>query len=758
MSKVIVNREKIKEYLDWYSSLSFQQADEEYKRVNTLIQKNCHLKGVSSATFTPEKRALQRMFQLEFWCSYPVEKSPEYQWPLHIQKIVKEYNDFFDFAQMYSLSIQAGDWFDGEYAFLHIGNSEKGIIILFPERYLELEHEPDYSNMTPNEVRAMLGIGKEGTEQAYDAKFLPADAQSAMTPFSARKNLSEQEEQLKRLNEEIEKVKNAQTGELADLNAKIEALQKELSEKKAALMEQLQEKLWEMKQIRDKMELQIFLLDSQIYAIECYGGEVVKFAQIRSGAPASEDMPLVIHQKLRYLDEEMGKLASLYTIQWNEMDLFELFLKHSPIALDTFAPNEKCVVLVRLSRTGKIVAERTETPYSNLLDRYDYFHGNTVGIIIRNGGNLYLGWTDEKRIHIQDDLIVSQIITTQMPSDEAQPQSEFERRINETNRQHEARKILDGIVSRSFVYNILQGVADKTNILGLPHGVQLSEQSKYVVYSVADNWISNDKYGDFTSIVKRCGQNVAAGDMILTVQRIVPERTWGSPYRAWNNVRGRGDANRTHDCAVSDCTLYPVNLVETDKPEKYVKYERRYKPVVKGESEWRVVKQHADTFDYEREHGRIPDEDIRNVEYYEVPGDRHVYVSVKKTETNWRREEEYIREPRANFELWSDEYINLAFMNSVWLEAVICSKNLGGWRVGGTSVDYAYAIQYLKTAIDYVRKREAEEQKCIEAVDPRITADPAWPVILSEWKMKNNVHRITPYQAKRFVKAQSAEK
>lgn len=155
------------------------------------------------------------MFQLEFWCSHPVEKSPEYQWPLHIQKIVKEYNDFFEFAQMYSLSIQAGDWFDGEYAFLHIGNSEKGIIILFPERYLELEHEPDYSNMTPNEVRAMLGIGKEGTEQAYDAKFLPADAQSAMTPLSARKNLSEQEEQLKRLNEEIEKVKNAQTGELA---------------------------------------------------------------------------------------------------------------------------------------------------------------------------------------------------------------------------------------------------------------------------------------------------------------------------------------------------------------------------------------------------------------------------------------------------------------------------------------------------------------------------------------------------------------
>ena len=758
MRKVIVDKEKLKQYLDWFAGLSFQDGKSEYERLRKLVDKNAPLRGVSSAVWTPVKETLQKTFCLTSYASYPKEETPEYKWPLHVSKTISAYQNFFDFADTYNLPIVAGEWHESEYAFLNIGNSEKGVFVPNPERYFNFEEEPDYSGMTPNEVREVLGIRPAAGSPALDARFLPAAAQDGLTRRTAEKSLNAQEEQLKKLNEEIDKVKNAQTDELAAISAQIAELKRELEEKKSALMEQLQEKLQELQQVRDKMELQIFLLDSQIYAIECYSGVVVKFAQIRSGANASQDTPLVIHQKLRYLDEEMGKLASLYTIQWNEMDLFELFLKHSPTALDTFAPNEKCVVLVRLSRTGKIVAARTETPYSNLLDRYDYFHGNTVGIIIRNGENLYLGWTDEKRIHIQDDLIVSQIITTQMSSDEGRPQSEFEHRINETNRKHEARKLLDGIVSRSFVYNILQGVADKTNILGLPRGVQLSEQSKYVVYSVADNWISNDKYGDFTALIKRCSQNIAAGDTILTVQRVVPERTWGSPYRAWNNVRGRGDANRTHDCAVSDCTLYPVNLVETDKPERHVKYERRYKPVVKGESEWREVKQRADTFDYELKHGRIPAEDIRNVEYYEVPGDKHVYVSVKKTDTNWRREEEYIREPRANFELWSDEYINLTFMNSVWLEAVICSKNLGGWRVGGTSVDYAYAIQYLKTAIDYVRKREAEEQKCIDAVDRNVTLAPSWPVMLSEWKLKNNVHRITPYQAKRFVKAQTAEK
>ena len=100
-----------------------------------------------------------------------------------------------------------------------------------------------------------------------------------------------------------------------------------------------------------KRQGQLYLLDSQIYAIRCYAGEVVTFAQIRQGEKAPVSEPIIVHQKLRFLDEDLGRLASLYNIQWDEIPMFEQFLRHSPLALDTFAPNKRCVMLVRLSRT-----------------------------------------------------------------------------------------------------------------------------------------------------------------------------------------------------------------------------------------------------------------------------------------------------------------------------------------------------------------------------------------------------------------------
>ena len=80
------------------------------------------------------------------------------------------------------------------------------------------------------------------------------------------------------------------------------------------------------------------------------------------------------------------------------------------------------------------------------------------------------------------------------------------------------------------------------------------------------------------------------------------------------------------------------------------------------------------------------------------------------------------------------------------------TKNLGGWTVGGKEVTYAYAIKYIKTALDFIRKREAEEKAHLDAVDSTITQDPDWPLRLSEWKLAKGVRQITPYQAKRFSK------
>ena len=101
------------------------------------------------------------------------------------------------------------------------------------------------------------------------------------------------------------------------------------------------------------MNDQIYLLESQIYAICCYMGETVNFAKIRSGKNAKDTEPVVLYQKLRFLDEEMGRLTSIYGMKESKLKYFEEFLAASPIALETFAPSERCVTLVRLSKTGK---------------------------------------------------------------------------------------------------------------------------------------------------------------------------------------------------------------------------------------------------------------------------------------------------------------------------------------------------------------------------------------------------------------------
>lgn len=130
---------------------------------------------------------------------------------------------------------------------------------------------------------------------------------------------------------------------------------------------------------------------------------------------------------------------------------------------------------------------------------------------------------------------------------------------------------------------------------------------------------------------------------------------------------------------------------------------------------------------------------------------RHIYVSVQKG--NRYSHHDYETDVRVNFELHDGEYINLTYMNSVWLTWVINTKSLGGWTINDHVVNYAYAIRYLNTALDFVRQREVEEKTFIDAIDPSICTDIEWPLMLSKWKLSAGVRKITLHQAKRFVKA-----
>ena len=661
----------------------------------------------------------------DYWLD---EKSTLRYWQEQKQRLVDRARKMASYCASYGQQLYVQEWHDGKFALLHTGNPNNCVVIPHPEQFLDFTPAKDYSTLTPAVLRAQLNASGD------IAAIVPADAGSKLTQQDVQSELDAKISELNGLKQEMEDVKNANVGGLMELKRQMEELQAKMEAKKNEMMAELEARKAEMERMKEQMEGQIYLLSSQIYAIQCYAGEVVKFTKIRDGKNAPDTEPIVIHQKLRFLDEDLGRLSSLYEIQWEKLDLFEEFLKHSPAALDTFAPNERCVMLVRLSRTGKQQGRDDRLPYSNLLTDYEYFHGRTVGIIIRNGENLYLGWTDEDRVHISDDLIISQVIEETSAAPEFK--SDFDRERWERRQKEEKKRVLDGLISRSFIYNILQGVIDNSPILPLPEGVKLNKQSEYVIYSVADKWLADCRFESFTTLVERCNEKVTKGDMLLSVQHLIAEPGYGKHYTgAWENPRGRGDRNRTHDCYVSDCTIYPANLIEFDEPVTMLRYGygNGFTSVTRKESSHLAPGT------------KILEEFVQQT--------RHIYVSVEKSESGYLG-----RTPaRANFEVHDHEFINLTYMNSVWLEWVITNKSLGGWTIQGHPVDYAYAIRYLKTALDFVRKREAQEKELLDAVDTGICKDPDWPVRLSEWKMEKGVRVLTEYQAKRFATAAKKE-
>ena len=661
----------------------------------------------------------------DYWLD---EKSTLRYWQEQKQRLVDRARKMASYCASYGQQLYVQEWHDGKFALLHTGNPNNCVVIPHPEQFLDFTPAKDYSNLTPAALRAQLNASGD------IAAIVPADAGSKLTQQGVQSELDAKASELNGLKQEMEDVKNANVGELVELKRQMEELQAKMEAKKNEMMAELEARKAEMERVKEQMEGQIYLLSSQIYAIQCYAGEVVKFTKIRDGKNAPDTEPIVIHQKLRFLDEDLGRLASLYEIQWEKLDLFEEFLKHSPAALDTFAPNERCVMLVRLSRTGKQQGRDDRLPYSNLLTDYEYFHGRTVGIIIRNGENLYLGWTDEDKVHISDDLIISQVIEETSAAPEFK--SDFDRERWERRQKEEKKRVLDGLISRSFIYNILQGIIDNSPILPLPEGVKLNKQSEYVIYSVADKWLADCRFESFTTLVERCNEKVTKGDMLLSVQHLIAEPGYGKHYTgAWENPRGRGDRNRTHDCYVSDCAIYPANLIEYDEPVVMLRYGY-------GNGFTSVT----------RKEGSHLAPGTKILEEF-VQQTRHIYVSVEKSESGYLG-----RTPaRANFEVHGHEFINLTYMNSVWLEWVITNKSLGGWTIQGHPVDYAYAIRYLKTALDFVRKRESQEKELLDAVDTGICKDPDWPVRLSEWKMEKGVRVLTEYQAKRFATAAKKE-
>jgi hypothetical protein len=530
----------------------------------------------------------------------------------------------------------------------------------------------------------------------------------------------------------VKSQESAQWGEINKLQSDITAIEKELDDKIQALRQEAyiqKQKIERMKtglQVKiEELHTQIFMLETLVYAVECKLGEIVDFIQLKDGDKSSIDTPLVVFQKIRYLDEDLPIFASIYDFEFSDSYMFEELLQNREDIVEYFCPSEKCISFVRVSKTS---THFSTCPEQGILKEYKTYHGKTIGILVRNGNSLYFGWTDEHRILLPDGNVFYTPGTSEIHPDDVKSNGEDliwygeyqgyskgyredeveqipEEVREEVIQEHYDKKQIQyykdkygfegrKVAAKVFIFSIIEGLLDDKKLVEIPEKVSLLSKpssSKYLIFSYADGTLEDNRYGDFSGILDRIKDKNKWGDIILSTTRLSDyPRNSGWGYTGFQ--RSVDGSSRTRDCDISDCTLYTINLIEPANDYHYEQY----------------------------------------------------YVSVKK---DWS---EY--GARSNFQLHTDEFINLTYLNSEWLHYAIMNKKIGSFRINGSIVTYAHAVKYLKTAHQYLKEREITELELIEKYYSNISNNSTWMVELSEWKLLKSVRNITDWQAKRFAK------
>lgn len=656
-------------------------------------------------------------------------------------------NDRYEYCKMFNQSIKLKYVSD---VFYIISITTLNLVVPVSFNCITYKLLNDYSSMGTSELKAIKGDSIINEQSLIKSDVSKNDLKLTENKLDDEKT---------KLHQNIKDIEDCKVDELAKLQEEINQKQAELQRRQQSMLDELERTKSKFAEIKQQLEHQMFMLDTEIYAIRCYTGEVVNFVQLRKGKSCAETEPLVMLQKLRYLDEEMSKIVSFYNIDFGNEKYFEKLIANRDDVFNCFCPANKCVGLVRLKHDNVGYFQNEE--YGNILQEYEIDHANEIGILIRNGENLWVCWTDDDKIDIKDDMFYVPGVST-YTEDEADYHKDEQSSKNE-------------IASRYFIFSILLSamskIDDREPIFTIPEGYNIYSPNDYVIYSTSDGWIEDNRFGTLSDIIDRVNANVKVGDNIITVQHIWPEKynKWGNG--AWENVRGRGDRNITRDASISDKTIYKINCI--DYVDSVLSYavgtthkETRYNITTNEDididvaDDFRLYFTNNDTKETMMQ--KVKDICIRrNYEFDESKVEFNLkpsyYVSVVKQYSD----SQYVysggrytprkREARVNFQLDKDEYINVELLNSEWIKYIICTKKIGSQYIGGKKINFNYLIPYLNKMLAFVKDREAKEAKDLsQYID--LSKYQNWVVDLSEWKIETNHHILTPRYVQQFAK------
>ena len=385
--------------------------------------------------------------------------------------------------------------------FLHLNLEHKVKVMAIYEGFAIIEvYSKAY--IVPEELLAIV----EQTEDVAIGNELVVKADNQLV-------LKDQLEDAKKLIDKVSKFEDEafaeQLATINNLKAEMEAQITSMYEMQAKMMAELQEKI-------KAYEHELLIMRSDLTAFEYRNGLTVNFMNIHKGTNAPTQQPIIIHQKLIYLDEDLPRLKDLYDEHAGSL---EVALKHSPALLEHICPTSKGITFLKM-RNSAGSFELNNTVMEFVRDTMP----NEVGVLVRNGENTWLTWLDSQDISLSTDSFTSK------SSDE------------ETS--------LSLVQSRYYLFNLIMGLIERNEILQLDHVPTNMFADASIIWSNADSQITDSTYVELGKIIPILNQYSKADDPIYVLNSFTDSATYTGRYGPGTTKRGRGDNALTDNTSV----------------------------------------------------------------------------------------------------------------------------------------------------------------------------------------------------------------
>lgn len=484
------------------------------------------------------------------------------------------------------------------------------------------------------------------------------------------------------------------------------------------------------------------MLELNIFALRSLFGETFTLTQLRSGKTSNN--PLVLYQKFKFLDEEFALLAvkEFGRFDGNHGTTTEIFKKQC--VLDVFAPSEKCITFFRTSKDKKYFAYDSEI---DGLKALEYYHENQVGMIIRNGENIWLSFIDEE-VFVEDNLFESAATWAEAErkiKPDWKGEYDYKNDIIEPGKTKLRDPVVKKAIDKMMLFYIIEGLVQSTNIFTELKDVNLRVPSDKVIFSSADAQLTSNKYPDFKTYFSQWRDLGKEGDVRIGDTILIVERAAASHYDyTWKQEehRSRGYENRARDAEDIKPGLNTISFIE--KQDEWYELDREGKPYKTAEETG------GEPIYYRKRIYGVPDTTNPNV----VCEPKYTfYVSAKRHVEDWQRMDAYGNLPsrvnNVNLKLYNDEFCPVDFINSNYVVSWMEQKNIGDWYKG----NYVYLVENIfHSLLKMLRGREERENTMIRIHIPTFSGTPDELDAVTEWKKTHAVRNFTEWQAKRFAR------